>query len=120
MTLVGFGISSSIILVGDGGGGVEVKYDRIEFRVVATLTFLDFPCLAFASMKRLNYISTYILFFEASSNMSIDLSSNSSSSSDSSSRMSLRFPFPFVGIYFFFVDFDISWANCQRFYFVIA
>ena len=89
------GVSSCVIWVGDGGGGVETK--SIIFSSTTgfvVFTYFGLPCFAPASTNRLNYVSTDILFVAASFMMSIAVA-NSSSSSSNLERIRLRFPFPF-------------------------
>ena len=114
------GVSSWVIWVGDGGGGVETKSTRFSSNeVVAVFTFFGLPCFAPVSTNRLNCGSTKTLFVVASSIMST-MVANSSSSSSNSDRRSLRFPFPFYWISFFFLEAAISFAIFLKFSFVIA
>ena len=89
------GVSSCVIWVGEGGGGVEAKSTMFSStEVVAVFTFFGLPCFAPASTNRLNCVLNETLFVVASSMMSIVVANSSSSSSDSD-RRSLRFPFHF-------------------------
>ena len=88
-------VSSCVIWVGDGGGGVETKstmFSSIE--VVAVFTFFGLPCFAPASTNHLNCVSTETLFAVVSSMMSTVVA-NSSTLYSNSARISLCFPFPF-------------------------
>ena len=99
--VVGYGISSCVIWVGDGSGGVKTKStisSSAEGFVV--FTFFVLPCFAPESTNRLNFVQNDILFVVACSMMSIAVANSSSSSSDSD-RMSLRFPFPFSLLFSF-------------------
>ena len=114
--MVGYGISSYVIWVGDGSGGVENKstiFSSTEGFVV--FTFFGLPCFAPQSMNRLNCVSTGIFVVVAYSMMSKVVANNSSSYYDLD-RIILRFPFPFsCFVFFFFAD-----AIFFRFCFVIA
>ena len=88
-------LSSCVIWVGYGGGGVETKstmFSSIE--VVVIFTFFGHPCFAPASTNHLNCVCTKTLFAVVSSRMSAVVANSSSLSFESDMR-SLRFPFPF-------------------------
>ena len=92
-------MSSCIIWVGDGGGGVEAKSMVSTAGGFVSFTFLALACLVSSSTKHLNYSSIETLFLEASIKMSVSLACNSSSSSEFSWRISLHFPFYFVALF---------------------
>ena len=103
-------VSSCIIWVGDGGGGVDTRSTMFSSTEgVVVFTFFGIPCFAPDSMKRLNCVLNRTLFTTMSSMMSMMIVDDSSSSSDSE-RISLRFPFPFVFAAFFLTA-AISFAS---------
>ena len=58
-----FGISSCVIWVGDGGGGVDIKSTMLSaIKVFVLFSFFGRPCRAPASTNFLNYVSTKTLF----------------------------------------------------------
>ena len=62
------GLSSYVIWVGDGGGGVETKSTMFSpIEVVVIFTFFSQPCFAPALTNRLNCVLTDTLFVVASS-----------------------------------------------------
>ena len=88
-------VSSCVIWVGDGGGGVDTRSTIFSLTEgVVVFTFFGLPCFDPVSMKRMNCISNGTLFATKSSMMSIAIATSSSSSSDSQ-RIRLHFPFPF-------------------------
>ena len=89
-----YGVSSCVIWVGDGGGGVETKSTMFsDVEVFALFTFSGRPCCAPASTNHLNCVSINTLFAVASYMISTEVASSSSSSSDSE-MIIFRFPFP--------------------------
>ena len=89
------GLSSYVIWVGDGVGGVETKSTMFSpIEVVVLFTFFGRTCFAPTSTNHLNCVSTNTLFVVASYMISTELASISSSSSDSE-MITLHFPFPY-------------------------
>ena len=73
------GISSCVILVRDGGGGVDTR--STTFLVVEVFELFDLfgqPCCTPASTNLWNWVSTGTLFATASSIMSHDVAASSS------------------------------------------
>ena len=119
LMVVGYGISSCVIWVGDGGGGVEDKstiFLLTEGFVV--FTFLALSYLFSSSTNRLNCSSTGILFLAASIKILVAWAWSSSSSFEFYCRISWRFPFPLAGLSRFFLDFATIVAKCRIFSFV--
>ena len=95
-----FGISSCVIWVGDGGGGVDTRSTIfLVVEVFVVFDFFDQPCHAPALKFFWNYVSNETLFATTYSIMSTAIA-NSSSSSSKSERIILCFPFPFVSVAF--------------------
>ena len=119
----GSGISSCVILVGDGGGGVDTRsttFSAVE--VFVLFAFFGRPCCAPASTNLCNCVSNGTLFAVASSIMSHAVAASSSSSSEDSGMISLRLPFPCGCCYvlFLFLAATISFDNLVIISLVIA
>ena len=112
-----------VILVGDGGGGVDTRsttFSAIEVFVLFAL--FGRPCCAPASTNIWNCVSTGTLFVAASSIMSHAVATSSSSSYEDSGMISLRLPFPcsYSWVFFLFLEVAISFNNFRIFSFVIV
>ena len=95
LMVVGCGISSCVIWVGDGNGGVETKSTIFSLNEgFVFFTFFGLPCFAPMSMNHLNCVSTNILFV-ATCSMMLRAVANSSFSSSDSYKISFLFPFAF-------------------------
>ena len=106
------GMSSCIIWVGDGGGGVEAKSMVSTAGGFVCFTFLALACFVSSSTNRLNCSSTETLFLAASIKKLVSFEHKLSSYSKISWRISLRFPFPFAVLSKHFRDLVIYAAIC--------
>ena len=112
MTDYGAGTCSSVIFIGDGGGGIDTRSTTFS-GVIMVFAFFSQPACAPASTNHWNWVSINTLFVAASSMMSRAMAANYSLSLDELERISLRLPLPCCCCFVlsFFLAIAISFDN---------